>query len=87
MSEDRTNVVPIRAGVAPDPDAGSVNEATVKELEDILQRARAGEVVGVAYACQHPGRLTTFHYVGFVTRACIGAVGLLHAKMCKHDLE
>lgn len=77
---------PIRPGIVPKQGA-ELNPAVVTELEGLLDMARAGEIVGIAYATQHPADLTSFHYVGRITRSAIGALVLLQHRMCKADLE
>lgn len=80
-------VVPIRPGLAPAPPNGEVSPETVKQLEELLEMARSGEVIGIAYAISHPGYATSFHRVGYGGRALLGAVGLLQHSICQHDLE
>ncbi|MET4187599.1 hypothetical protein ABIB86_000452 [Bradyrhizobium sp. JR1.7] len=81
------SIVPIRPGLEPDPPNGEVNSVAVKAIEELLEKARAGEVIGIAYALQHPKRTTSFGRAGFCTRALLGAVCLLQAWVCKDDLE
>jgi len=81
------SIVPIRPGLEPDPPKGEVNAALVKELEQLLDRARSGEVVGIAIALQHPERLTSFYRVGFMSRAILGALVLLQTQMATDELE
>lgn len=80
-------VVPIRPGLAPAPPDGEVSPETVKVLEELLEKARSGEVSGIAYAVSHSGDTTSFHCVGYGGRALLGAVTLLQHNICKRDLE
>jgi hypothetical protein len=80
-------VVPIRPGVALPPPRGEVDEDVIKVLTDLLEAAHAGEVVGVAYAAQHPQKTTSWHRAGYGTRALLGAVTLLQADICRTELE
>lgn len=47
--------------------------------------ARAGEVVGIAYATLHPGDLSIYDTRGRTTRGLLGALTLLQFDMCKAD--
>jgi len=80
-------VIPIRHGFTPSPASGEVNAAVVKELEELLAKAQAGEVSGLAYVTLHPGDYTLWHRVGRMTRGVIGALTLLQWDMCKADIE
>lgn len=82
-----SEVVPIRAGISPVPTAGIVNDEVVKELQNLLDKAKAGEVMGFAYASLHPGDLTTYGNFGCITRGVIGALMLLQYSMAKTDAE
>jgi hypothetical protein len=53
------------------------NETLVQELERLLEAARAGEIVGMAGACQHKDRVITYSYAGHV-----GGYGLLGGLDC-----
>lgn len=53
----------------------SVDAGTVKYLERLLEMARSGEVVGIAFAATHADRATTVGNVGFYeARTCVGAL-------------
>lgn len=80
-------IVPIRPGVEPDPPKGEVNADVVETLEKLLDRARSGEVIGIAYAVQHPERMTSYWRAGFCSRAILGAMLLLQHEMCAADIE
>lgn len=54
----------------------------VLALEELLAKARAGEVVGVAVACLHFDRLASYHVAGQV-----GGYGIIGAlEVAKVDL-
>ncbi|QPF87025.1 hypothetical protein IC762_12295 [Bradyrhizobium genosp. L] len=76
-------VVPIRAGLEPEPPAGSVNAVLVKDLQELVAKASAGEITGVAYVTLHPGDLTCYHRVGRITRGVVGALSILQFDMVK----
>lgn len=78
-------VVPIRKGVTPEPIPGTVNESVVDELQGLLDKAKAGEITGVAYVSLHPGDLTCFGRAGRMTRGVIGAIELLKYDMCRDE--
>jgi hypothetical protein len=77
-------VIPLRPGLEPPPAPGSVNAALVEELASLLDKARAGEVVGIAYAVLHPGDLSSFNTAGRTTRGLLGALTMLQYDMCKY---
>jgi hypothetical protein len=78
-------VIPLRAGLAPSPSGGEPNAAVVDRLAELLEMARAGEVVGIAYATLHPGDLSIYDTRGRTTRGLLGALTLLQFDMCKAD--
>lgn len=79
--------VPIRPGLLPPERAAEPNADAVKEIEDLLAAARAGEIIGIAYVASHPADLTSFNWAGRVVRATLGGLVLLQHRMCKADLE
>lgn len=80
-----TVVVPIRDGLAPAPPAGTVDEALVKEFQDLLERVQAGEVIGVAYVALCPGDTTYYRSAGRLTRGVIGGIEVLKWSLCQRD--
>ena len=82
-----SEVVPIRQGLTPEPTAGSVDQGIVKELENLLGRAKAGEITGMAFVALCPGDFTTYSSVGRLTRGVIGALALLQHQLMKNDIE
>lgn len=72
MSDDRT-VYHLRSGhaiAAP----GQPDPAVVKELEDLLQQAKSGEISGLAWAATHPAEISSNHYVGMTSRGMVGGL-------------
>lgn len=62
---------------APEP-----NTSCIAALEELLEKAKAGEVVGVAVACLHYDRLASYHIAGQV-----GGYGIIGAiESAKVDL-
>jgi hypothetical protein len=58
---------------APPPEP---NESVVAELEELLEAARAGDLIGFAIACQHRDR------VGWCYAGATGGFGILGAIEC-----
>ncbi len=61
---------PILAPYEPRPDV-------VKALEEALEKARSGEIIGVAAAFVHGDDCTSMAMCGRVTRAMMGALHIL----------
>lgn len=81
------SIVPIRPGLQPEPEAGEVNTYVIAALEELLDKARTGEVIGIAYAVQHPKQLTSYWRAGFCSRATLGALALLQHWLCAEEME
>jgi hypothetical protein len=64
-------------GAAVAIEAAAPNETLVRELERLLEAARAGQIVGMAGAYQHQDRAITYSYAG-----AVGGFGLLGAVDC-----
>lgn len=79
------SVVPLRPGLEPVPCAGAINPDLVTHLEELLERAKAGEMTGIAYATLHPGDLSLYGSRGRTTRGLLGALTLLQYDMCRSD--
>lgn len=63
------------------PWSGEPRETVIEELEELLEKARAGEIQGFCYAAEHRDRLTSYGYSGIVggSHAMVGACyQLLH---------
>lgn len=84
---DVSNIVPIHAGLAPEPPAGTVNADVVKQLEELLDKARSGDITGLAFVSLHSGDTTVHYRVGRMTRGVIGALTLLQYAMARSDFE
>jgi len=80
-------VVPIRSGVTPEPPPGHVDEAVVKELTDLLERAKSGEITGIAYGVLCPGDLSYYGRFGRITRGVIGAMEILKYTIIERALQ
>jgi len=82
-----SEVVAIRSGVAVAPPAGTVNEDVVREAQDLLDKAKAGEITGFAYVTLHPGDVTFYSNAGRITRGVMGALTLLQYSLARTDFE
>lgn len=83
MSEPGEKIVALRGQVM--PTEPTVVPHVVEILEELLAAARAGEIVGFAYATVHPGDVTGYGRTGRQIRALLGALDLLKFDMCRND--
>jgi len=66
-------VVQIRSGVtiaAP----GQPDPAVVEELEELLAKAKAGEISGIAWSASLTGNTSSNHFVGVISRGQVGGL-------------
>jgi hypothetical protein len=68
----RGEIVPQAVGVIPD---------VVKLLEDMLERARSGDVVGVSVAVQHSDECCQWHRAGLSSYRLLGLVHGMAGEM------
>lgn len=80
------DVIPIRANIAPHT-GGESRPEVVEKLTELLEMAKAGELLGIAFVSLHPGDLTTYGTSGRTTRGVLGALALLQHEVCRDDLE
>jgi hypothetical protein len=80
------SVVGIRPGQAIS-DLREPNAGAIKVLEDLLERARAGELVGVAVVAYQPGGETWWQIAGIHGRGTIGALEVVKADLVGRDLR
>lgn len=80
-------VVPIRSGLTPEPPPGYVDESVVKELTDLLERAKSGEITGIAYAVLCPGDTSYYGRSGRITRGVVGAMEILKFTIIESALK
>lgn len=87
MSDDppSAKVTPIRPGVA--VNNGEVDERVVKALKELLEEAKSGQIIGIAYVTQSQGDYTQYCDHGRLTRGAIGALHLLLHEIAKRDVE
>ena len=71
----------------PIPEPGKPVPELVEHLEKLLERARSGEVTGVAYAVLYRDDLTSFCPVGRIRRSLLGALTMLQYALCKEDYD
>lgn len=67
------------------PTEPTVVPAVVEAIEELLAMARAGEIVGIAYATVHPGDATNYWCVGHHPRALLGAIELCKFEICRSE--
>ena len=79
-------ILQLRPGILPETSEDARPEV-IKELEELLAKAKAGEIRGIAYVAIHPGDLTSFARVGRNTRGMLGANMLLQHEMCARTME
>jgi len=61
---------------------GEPNEDVIQYLEDLLERAKNGEVVGTAVAALHKGEFADFKFVGKVVGfGIVGALEIMKTKI------
>lgn len=63
-------------------------ESVIKELEDLLERARSGEVQGVAYAALHSDGLASWGIFGAQgPYSMVGAVEVMKANLLLEEIN
>lgn len=77
-------IVPLRPGLEPCPD-GEPNPDVIEFIAGLLDKAKAGEIVGIACVTQHPADFTMYDRKGRTTRGTLGALVMLQYDMCKDD--
>jgi hypothetical protein len=80
-----SNVVGIRPGQA--VSAKEPNPAAIEVLEELLELARSGEVVGVAVAAYFAGGATTWRVGGVHGRGTIGVLEIMKTDFVMRDLK
>lgn len=60
---------------------GEPDGSVVEELERLLEMARAGEVIGVAYSVEHFDGANNNRYVGRVSRKLLGGLMLVMHRL------
>jgi hypothetical protein len=72
--------IPIAAPGTPVPEL-------IEDLESLLEKARAGEINAIAYGVRYSDDLTSYRWVGVITRALIGALELAKLGMCQAEIN
>lgn len=78
-----TKVVGIRGNVPVPSQMGVVDENVVKQLEDLLARAKAGEMNGIAVAMHYNDNTSTRCYSGEITWSVVGRLFELQNELLK----
>lgn len=58
-----------------------VHEGLVKELEELLERAKSGEIVGLTGALLHHDKSTSYRLAGLGSRALVGALAVAQHEL------
>lgn len=81
MSTEAPKVVSLRGGEIKVP--YEPRPAVIETLEELLEMARSGEVVGIAAVCVHGDEATTFRLCGQRSRAMLGTVEMVKIELCE----
>ena len=65
---------------------GTVRPELVAELESLLEMAKSGEIEGIAAAVLYRDDCTTFRLKGRMSRALIGVIEMMKARICYDDI-
>lgn len=85
MSEE-TNVVSVHGG--PVPMAKENSPALIGYLEELLEQAKSGEILGMAAATMYRDRTTAYSVVGVIEGfSMVGALEMAKATLVNLDLE
>ena len=76
-------VVSLRGGIV--PQEGVPNASVIEALEEALERARSGEIQGVAIAQLHADRLASYAIAGIIGGySLLGALEMLKSVIVRH---
>lgn len=84
MSEE-AKVVSLFGGCVTPSEEVRANGIVIEVLEDYLQRAKAGELIGVAIAARTKDNLGEYIYGGHLGMAVVGSLHAAAAKLIKID--
>ena len=80
-----SNVIPFHKGdvvIA----TGEPRESVIKAIEDLLERARSGDIQGMAYAALYHDSLASWGIVGLCgPHSLIGAVEVMKANLIRKE--
>lgn len=66
---------------------GTPNADLVTHLEEILEKARSGEISSLVYIALYHDDLTTYHWIGRMTRGVLGCLELVKYGLSREDAE
>lgn len=66
---------------------GTPNPDLIVHLEEMLEKARSGEISSIAYVVLYRDELTSYHWIGRMTRAVLGSLELVKYGLCRDDWE
>lgn len=72
---------------APVAAPGTPNPDLVEDLEKLLDMARSGEINAIAYGVVYRDGLTSYRWVGRITRALVGSLELAKMSMCQNEIN
>ena len=85
MSEE-TKVVSVHGG--PVPMARENSPALIQHLEEMLEQAKSGEILGMAAAIMHRDRTTAYSVVGVIEGfSMVGALEMAKTMLINVDFE
>jgi hypothetical protein len=79
------NVVSLRGDKVQNP--GTPNAEVIEDIERLLEAARSGEINAIAYAVRYKDDLTSYRWVGIISRAMVGAIELAKLGMCQQEIS
>ena len=77
------NIVPLREGTFVPEKHYEPQPEVIAELEELLAEARAGAVVGVAYATYYSNNTSNNRYVGFLSRSVVGGLFAVMSRVSR----
>lgn len=83
MADD--NVVSIKGRPIVPP--GTPDPEVIECAEKLVALASSGEISGFVYVALFRDESTSYHRIGRLTRAVIGAIELLKVSLCQDDIE
>lgn len=66
---------------------GTPNPELIEDVEKLLELARSGEISSIAYVTLFYDDLTSYRWVGRMTRGVIGALELVKHSLCAGAIE
>lgn len=78
----------MRTTKGPETPAGAPVESVVRELEQLLEAARKGEIIGFAGAYQYPSRIVGYSFAGAVQGyAMLGGLECVRMRLAQRAID